>query len=346
MSENSESTERGPAAHGSVVRGALSGLLAGTAAVLVSEGVAALLDGVTSPLLSVGNRAVDAAPRPVKEWAIETFGTHDKPVLIGGVIASVAVLAVVAGAIGARRPRTAIGAFVGLSVVAGAAAVTDRAATASVLLRLVPVVALFVVGLVTLVLLLRMTVPEKGAEDRVPEDAVPEDPAHHKAAPVDGTPTSRRGFLLGAVVVAGIAAAGGTVAKLYGGLAASASRAGITLPGARTKAPPVPDGTALDVDGITPYLTDNADFYRVDTALRVPDVPTEGWTLRVHGMVDKELNLTYQDLLDRDLVEKRITLTCVSNPVGGEYLGNATWLGVPAARAARARPASRTAPTR
>ncbi|MGB3595070.1 MAG: molybdopterin-dependent oxidoreductase [Ornithinimicrobium sp.] len=80
---------------------------------------------------------------------------------------------------------------------------------------------------------------------------------------------------------------------------------------------------------MTPYLTDNSDFYRVDTALSVPDVPLEGYRLRIHGMVDTPLELSFQDLMDRNLVEKRITLTCVSNPVGGDYLGNATWLGVP-----------------
>jgi DMSO/TMAO reductase YedYZ molybdopterin-dependent catalytic subunit len=82
---------------------------------------------------------------------------------------------------------------------------------------------------------------------------------------------------------------------------------------------------------VTPYLTDNADFYRVDTALRVPVVPVDGWTLRIHGMVDHELELTFADVLDRRLVEKRITLTCVSNEVGGGYVGNAAWLGVPIA---------------
>jgi DMSO/TMAO reductase YedYZ molybdopterin-dependent catalytic subunit len=88
-------------------------------------------------------------------------------------------------------------------------------------------------------------------------------------------------------------------------------------------------GATLDVPGITPFLTANRDFYRVDTALRVPDVPIDGYTLRLHGMVDRELELTYEDLLGRRLVERRITLTCVSNPVGGRYVGNATWLGVP-----------------
>ena len=60
----------------------------------------------------------------------------------------------------------------------------------------------------------------------------------------------------------------------------------------------------------------------------MPDVPLEGYSLRIHGMVDKELNLSYQDILDMDLVEHRVTLTCVSNEVGGPYVGNATWLGV------------------
>ncbi len=81
--------------------------------------------------------------------------------------------------------------------------------------------------------------------------------------------------------------------------------------------------------GISPYLTASKDFYRVDTALSVPDVPIDGYTLRIHGMVDKEIELTYEDLLSRSMIEKRITLTCVSNPVGGKYLGNATWIGVP-----------------
>ena len=100
----------------------------------MSEAIAALLSGVTSPLLAVGNRAVDATPRQLKEFAIETFGTKDKPVLITGVVVTVALLAIIAGAVGVRRPRVAIGIFAALSLVAAAAAVTDRSATASVAL--------------------------------------------------------------------------------------------------------------------------------------------------------------------------------------------------------------------
>ena len=139
----------------------------------------------------------------------------------------------------------------------------------------------------------------------------------------------RRAFLQTAVAVSAIAAAGGVVRQTFGGSAAAAQRADISIPKPATPAPALASGTSLDVPGISPFLTSNKDFYRVDTALRVPDVPIDGFNLRIHGMVDKELNLSFEDLLSRKLIEKRITLTCVSNPVGGKYLGNATWIGIP-----------------
>jgi len=338
--------------------GGVAGLLAGAAAVAASEAVAVVTDGVTSPLIAVANRAVDSAPRPVKEWAVETFGTADKPVLIGGVVATVALVAVVAGVLGVRRPRRAVAAFWTLSLVAAVAALTDRAATAGALLRLVPVLALVVVGTAALVLLLRTLrgVPAEATEvprAPAPTPAPSEEPELLQVREVldsgkprllvgpqlpdrvdgDDLPTSfdRRAFLRTAVVVGTVAGAGAAVVRGAGGGAAAASRADVTVPRPMTAAPPVPAGTRLDVPGLTPYLTPNADFYRVDTALRVPDVPVDGWRLRVHGLVDRELDLDFEDLLSRRMVERRITLTCVSNPVGGEYVGNATWIGVPMA---------------
>ncbi len=332
--------------------GALAGLLAGAAGIAAAEAVAAVLNGVTSPLLAVANRAVDAAPRPVKEWAIETFGTADKPVLIGGVIATVAGLAIAAGIVGVRRPRAAAGAFLLLTAVATAATLTDRAAAASAALRLVPVVALVVVGLTALLLLLRAlrtphaptehegpaaspneTLNEKSAE-RAPVETVENGksrmllPSHVSG---DDLPAAfdRRAFLRAAAAVGAIAAAGGVTSSLLGGPEAAAARADLTIPMPDSAAPPLAEAATLDVDGITPYLTSNKDFYRVDTALQVPDVPLDSFTLRIHGMVEKELELSFEDLLSRRLVERRITLTCVSNPVGGEYVGNATWIGVP-----------------
>jgi DMSO/TMAO reductase YedYZ molybdopterin-dependent catalytic subunit len=295
--------------------GAGVGLLAGAAAVAASEGAAALLDGVTSPLLSVANRAVDAAPRPLKEFAISTFGTADKPVLISGVIITVALLAAVIGVIGLRRPRWAVGLFLVLGAVATVAALTDRSATAGAGPRLVPALALVLVGVAALVGLLRplraTPTPERVAGDELPASF------------------DRRAFLRAALAAGAVTAVGGLVSRAYGGAAAAASRAGLRIPAPAVPAPPVPSGATLDVAGITPYLTSNRDFYRVDTALRVPDVPLDGWRLRIHGMVDQEIDLSFEDLLSRRLVEQRITLTCVSNPVGGDYLGNATWIGVP-----------------
>ena len=94
-------------------------------------------------------------------------------------------------------------------------------------------------------------------------------------------------------------------------------------------APAVPAGVQSPVAGVTPWVTPNADFYRIDTALSVPEVDADDWELRVHGLVEQEVRLTFQDLLDADLIESHVTLTCVSNPVGGNLAGNAKWLGFP-----------------
>jgi DMSO/TMAO reductase YedYZ molybdopterin-dependent catalytic subunit len=309
---------------------------------------------------------VDATPRPLKEFAIETFGEHDKPVLIGGVVGTVALLAVLLGVVGVRRPRVALVGFLGLSLVATVAAVTDRAATAGVALRLVPALALVAVGVTALLLLLRTLRTSPRSEPHVAraghaptgrggsaassptfthagrtgagvesvEDGKPRMliggllPAHVQG---DDLPAGfdRRGFMTAAVALGAVAAVGGVVRQTFGGSAAAAERADIRLPRPSTPAPALAPGTSLDVRGITPFITSNKDFYRVDTALSVPDVPIDGYTLRIHGMVENEIELSYEDLLRLRMVERRITLTCVSNPVGGTYVGNATWLGVP-----------------
>ena len=328
--------------------GALAGVLAGAAGVAVAEAVAALPTGVTSPLLAVANRAVDETPRPLKEFAIETFGSADKAVLIGSVIATVALLAAMAGVLGVRRPPVAVGVFLLLSAVAAAAAITDRSATASTGLRILPVLALVVTGLVAVLLLIRPLRTSPADRSRIPAEP-------SKGPPTQGTTSvetlesgkhrvllrdhvdgdelpaafDRRSFLKAALAVSAVAAAGGLVSRQFGDLAAAASRASVTIPQPSSAAAAVAEGVSLDIPGITPFLTPNETFYRVDTALRVPDVPVESFTLRIHGMVDKELELSYEDLLSRRLVERRITITCVSNPVGGDLMGNATWIGFP-----------------
>jgi DMSO/TMAO reductase YedYZ molybdopterin-dependent catalytic subunit len=73
------------------------------------------------------------------------------------------------------------------------------------------------------------------------------------------------------------------------------------------------------------------DFYRIDTELRLPQVDPERWSLRIHGAVEREITLSYRQLLDRPLIERWITLCCVSNDVGGGLIGNTRWLGAPLA---------------
>ncbi|KRC64836.1 molybdopterin-binding oxidoreductase [Aeromicrobium sp. Root236] len=287
--------------------GALAGVLAAAAGVATGTAVAALLDGVPSPIESVGNRAIDLAPPMLKDFAVERFGTHDKPVLIGGVVATLALLAAVAGVIGRTRPAIATGGVAVIGLVAVAAAAVDRTATAGRALTLVPSLLTLAVSLAALALLL---VTLRRTREAAPAGLL------------------RRDFLKAVIGVGALVIVGGVVNKLYGTAAAVASRAGIRLPKPAVAAPPVPAGTQVDVTGISPYVTANRDFYRVDTALRIPDVPAEGWNLRIHGMVDNEVNLSFRELLDMPLVEHRVTLTCVSNEVGGPYVGNAVWTGV------------------
>ncbi|MFG3441761.1 molybdopterin-dependent oxidoreductase [Nonomuraea sp. NPDC047897] len=130
----------------------------------------------------------------------------------------------------------------------------------------------------------------------------------------------------GGVVVAGAGTALGRI--LAGRQAVDAARSGLALPASATPAAPLPAGVDLGVDGLTPFITKNRDFYRVDTALVVPQVDPRAWRLRIHGMVDRPVEITYAELLRMPLTEADVTLTCVSNEVGGPYAGNARWLGV------------------
>ncbi len=320
--------------------GVLSGGIGVTAGVLAGEAVAAVSSGVTGPVLAVGNRAVDWAPRPAKEFAIETFGTADKPVLIGSVLAVVVVLALILGWVGTRRRGLAVIGFSALVAIAGLAIMTDRAASAGPFVRVLPVVAVAFVGIGGFAWMLHALTPGlsvRGAHREPKADAaLTPNRASTKNTNAQDTGSGhapvgfdRRAFVIAASAVAATGAVAGVVSRAFGGAAAAGSREALSLPAATRTAPAIPAGVTFeDIKGLSPYITPNADFYRVDTALKIPDVPLDGYRLRIHGMVDNPLDLSFQDLLDRDLVEKRLTLTCVSNPVGGEYVGNATWLGV------------------
>lgn len=325
-----------------VPAGALSGLLAGFAALAVAELVSAAVRPEAGPVVAVGGAAIDRTPAPVKDWAIQQFGTNDKLVLQAGILAVLALLALVLGLL-ALRHRLVGAAGVLLFGVIGATAATGRPDSTGFTDAL-PSLAGSVVGAALLYWLAGRLAPRPvgTASERTPvpdeQPSVPDKPTSGRDTPtsvpagVDRPEWDRRGFIVAAGVAAAASAGAGVLGRSLnaaGGQDAVASRNQIKLPAPASAAQPVPKGARLRVPGISPFVTPNRDFYRVDTALVIPKVNADTWRLRIHGKgVDRPTTLTFDDLLRRELIERDITLTCVSNEVGGPYVGNARWIGV------------------
>lgn len=306
---------------------AVSGALAATAGTAAGHLVAAVVNPGASPVVAVGATVVDATPTPVKEWAVSTLGTADKPVLLGSV-AVVTLLAAAGTGLVARRHRTlALVLLAVLTVLAGAAAVARPTSTSADVL---PALAAAVVGVTTLHLLTRTAdrafgaaAPGVvGAPQRLPAD--PLDGTAHEAgaSPV----AARRSFLVGAAGTAAAAAAGLAVGQKLGVNPTLPTAA--DLPRPTTSLPPLPTGLDRKVPGISAFRTPVGSFYRVDTSLVVPRVNPDDWALEVDGDVANPFRLTYAQLLDLPMIERDITMTCVSNEVGGGYVSSARWLGV------------------
>jgi DMSO/TMAO reductase YedYZ molybdopterin-dependent catalytic subunit len=227
--------------------------------------------------------------------------------LLGSVFVVMTLLAAVAGLLTLRSRRAGLGLAAVLNLVALGAAVKTPLGIHVSAATVIPGVVSLLVSVAGLAWFCRAW--RRGTEAEKPEGF------------------DRRAFLQAALATGAVALVGGATSTKVG-LSGAASRARITLPAPSSPAAAVPSGSVLPVRGISPYVTRNSRFYRVDTALKVPQVDAQTWKLRIHGMVDRELELSYEDLLRMPLVERRITLTCVSNEVGGTYVGNATWLGV------------------
>ncbi|MFI5699835.1 molybdopterin-dependent oxidoreductase [Streptomyces xanthochromogenes] len=331
---------------------ALSGLLAGFAALAVAELVSAAVRPESGPVIAVGGASIDRTPPAVKDWAIRHFGTNDKLVLQLGILAVLALLALVLGVLALRLRRTGAAGVLLFGVV-GALAATGRPDSTS-LADALPSVAGAVAGAGLLYFLIGRLTLRGGTSTEPGANGIEGSPGEEGSAAevADGSlGWDRRGF----VIAAGAAAAASSGAGLLGrslndsrGQGAVASRAKVTLPRPASPARPIPSGAILHTAGISPFVTPNADFYRVDTALVIPKVDATSWRMKIHGKgVGRPLTLTFQDLLERRLIERDITLTCVSNEVGGPYVGNARWIGVPLAdllKEAGVRPPSRGGP--
>ncbi|MFW5471190.1 molybdopterin-dependent oxidoreductase [Knoellia sp. CPCC 206435] len=302
---------------------AASGLLAAAAGAAAGHLAAYFVAPEASPVLAVGSTVIDATPTPVKEWAVRTMGTADKPVLIGSVALVTLLLAAVAGVLAARRPTVGRLVILALALLATAAAVLRPTAGPA---DVIPGLVTGLVGVAVLGLLLGLLPRAGGTEEGVA--ARQERPTDHNARET-GAPVApaRRSFLLAAGGTAvGAAAVGGLGQKLTSDAIAPSSA---SLPAAAEALPPLPAGLEGRVKGLVPFRTPNKDFYRIDTALVIPRVDADSWELTIDGDVDNPFSISYADLTAMNLVEKDITMCCVSNEVGGGYIGAARWLGVP-----------------
>ena len=303
--------------------GAVAGVVAALVALAVAEVVAALSRTFQSPVLDVGDRVIDAVPRRVKDLAIDWFGTNDKIALLVGIASILTVYAMVVGVIAfGRRLPLALGGIAVFGLIGAYASQTTRRQAPFV--AVLPSVIGAAVGVAALYGLRRAATRRSASQPIDPATSAVPQPSIAELVPND-----RRRFLA-------TAAAATTGAVLLGSLgrqarqrfSAAGDRARLRLPSARRPLAATPPEIVAPVEGISTFFTPNAGFYRIDTALTVPQVAVDGWRLRVTGMVDDPFELTYDELLQLPLVESDITLTCVSNEVGGKLLGTARWLGV------------------
>ncbi|PPG43367.1 molybdopterin-dependent oxidoreductase [Pseudoclavibacter sp. RFBA6] len=338
------------------LRGAAPAGLAGIGAAALGVGLgeltAAFLQTTASPIVAVGALLIDLAPPWAKDTAIALFGTADKIALIALVAVVLLVVAAIAGVLERARPPWGR-VLIGLIAAIGAVAVATRTPFSP--LDTVPPLLAMVVAVLTLQFLAKtLADAEQRARQRSRESAVVVAVARGSAVGATGraaasvsetegsagvevestaTPAGvdRRRFLIysGASLVVGVIAAASGAALSAGTRAVTAVREAIALPAAAVKAAAVPAGAQFDIPGLPPVVTPNADFYRIDTALSVPLVNPEGWSLRIHGLVDNEVTITWDELLALPLEESITTLMCVSNEVGGGLIGNALWLGYP-----------------
>ena len=295
-----------------VVQPAVGGLIAAAAALGASELVAGLSSGLPSMLLSVGKLVIDYSPPVVEDFAIGVFGTNDKLALIVGTVALSLVLGALLGVVANRYFNLAAAGFAAFGALGVFAAIRNPLYGPVAAIVAAGVTA--AVGIVALRWLVARPAPPPDRESYVTETTLP-----------------RRTFLYrGGGLVAltiGFAAAGRALAQR--GKAVILSREEVVLPRpSEFVSPPSPE-KAIDVPGLDPLVTPNKDFYRIDTALSFPRVDPDTWRLNVTGMVDRPYELTFDELLGMQTVERYVTLSCVSNSVGGNLVGNAKWLGVP-----------------
>ena len=298
---------------------ALAGAVSAGAALGISELVSGFNLSAPSLVLAVGDAFIDVTPPILKDWAVDVFGANDKNILIGGMVVVTLLLGGAVGMISRRLPWVgavafaafgALGFWLGNDVPLSETALTAISAAAAA-----------VSGFASLLILRRLI--EKGNR--------PDRAAAAAAAPPS---SDRRVFLAATAGTAAVAAGAAVMGRSWTERSRmrAASRDEVAQQGLPRAAERIPDPSPSQISaapGVSPLVTPIAEFYKVDTALGIPAVDLDSWTLNIRGLVDRPLQLTYQQIMSQPMVERYITLACVSNRVGGELVGNAKWLGVP-----------------
>jgi DMSO/TMAO reductase YedYZ molybdopterin-dependent catalytic subunit len=292
--------------------GPVLGVAAAAVALAVAELIAPFSGARSAPLVAVGGVVVDAVPGPVKNFAVATFGTHDKTALLIGTTILLALFAAGIGALAVRDARlglAGIGLFGLIGVVA--AATRPNAGPGAVFPSLLGAAA----GAATMLGLLRWRPPP---------------PAPRRSAGrQDLEEAARRRFLFATGGALGGAAIVGLLGHQLGTRRnVSAAREAVTLPTPGSPASALPGEADLGLPDLAPFVTPNKDFYRIDTALEVPQVDPNTWQLSIKGKVRNPMTLTFAQLTARPTIERYVTLACVSNEVGDSLISNAKWLGV------------------
>ncbi|MGO4119731.1 molybdopterin-dependent oxidoreductase [Arthrobacter sp. YAF16] len=298
---------------------ALAGVVSAGVVLAVAELIGAFFTARATPLIALGSTFIDFTPPWMKDFAIATFGTNDKAALFVGMGLTILLLACVLGIVAFRKWALGVAGVLLLGAVIVASVVT-RASVKP--LDAIPSLIGTVAGLVVL----RFLISKLWRTREWPEVA-----SDLGAKEPDRPATSRRAFFTASGITAVAAAAAATGGRLLSAARSNVAQAreALQLPAPAKAAAAVPAGVQSKAPGVTPWLTPNKDFYRIDTALSVPEIDAQSWELRIHGMVEQEVRLSFQDLLDAQLIESHVSLTCVSNPVGGNLAGNAKWLGMP-----------------
>jgi DMSO/TMAO reductase YedYZ molybdopterin-dependent catalytic subunit len=296
------------------LRPAIAGALGALAGIGLSELVAGFL-GAPSLLVAIGSFVIDNQPPGAKDLVVGLFGTNDKLAFEVLIVVVAGLIGAVLGILAVRRSFALAAAGFGAFAIAGFFA-SLRQPTGMPTTALIVALVAGIAGVQVMSWLLTA-------------GGVPPTATGAPAATV--TPDwSRRGFLLQAGGVAVATSVAGLVGRRLldgGGSGGQANPVVADLPKPVAVAT-IPAGADLSQTGVTPLVMPNDRFYRIDTALIAPSVDVTSWTLRIHGMVDHEVTLRYADLAELPLIEQYVTISCVSNEVGGNLVGNAKWTGV------------------